>query len=129
MTTSAPGHFSLKRVYLPVDNADGTRVLVDRLWPRGVTKREAHVDLWLKDVAPSPELRKWFGHTPDRFEEFRRRYRQELQERAPQLSKLHDLAKHGHVTLLYAAHDEVHNHAVVLARVLGDAAKAWHAKT
>ena len=127
MTRSGTSHFSLKRIYLPVDDADGTRVLVDRLWPRGMAKREARVDLWLKDVAPSPELRKWFGHDPDLFEEFRKRYKKELQERAPQLSELHDLAKHGHVTLLYAARDETHNHAVVLAETLAE--NASHAKS
>jgi uncharacterized protein YeaO (DUF488 family) len=127
MTTSTDSHFSLKRVYLPANDADGKRVLVDRLWPRGVTKREAHVDLWLKDVAPSPALRKWFGHDPARFDEFRTRYKRELQDRAAQLDELRDLAKHGHVTLLYGAHDETHNQAVVLAEILAGSAKGRHA--
>lgn len=127
MTRVAASRFSLKRVYLPADDADGTRVLVDRLWPRGISKREAHIDLWLKEIGPTTELRKWFGHDPARFDEFRTRYKKELQGRAAQLDELRELASHGHVTLLYGAHDETHNQAVVLAEVLAERAKGRHA--
>jgi uncharacterized protein YeaO (DUF488 family) len=96
------------------DDGDGHRVLVDRLWPRGLRKAEAAVELWLKDAAPSPDLRKWFGHEPARFEEFSRRYRAELAHAAPALDELRRLATTGPVTLLYAAHDETVNHARVL---------------
>ncbi|WIM68330.1 DUF488 family protein [Corynebacterium breve] len=92
----------------------GTSVLVDRLWPRGVAKTDLEVDLWLKDAAPSPELRKWFGHDPERFDEFSRRYCAELDEGNADVDKLRDLAKAGDVTLLFAAKDRDINHAVVL---------------
>ncbi|MGN6811127.1 MAG: DUF488 domain-containing protein [Thermomicrobiales bacterium] len=104
----------LKRVYLPPDDGDGQRVLVDRLWPRGLLKRDARVDLWLKDVAPSPELRRWFGHDPEKWPEFRRRYFAELNARSGPVETLSRLAENADVTLLYAAHDEAHNNAVVL---------------
>jgi uncharacterized protein YeaO (DUF488 family) len=109
---------ALKRVYDAPCPEDGVRVLVERLWPRGLTKERAAVDLWLKDVAPSPELRKWFGHDPARWEQFQERYRQELRERKDTVQLLKQKAKEGPVTLLYAARDEEHNGALVLQRFL-----------
>ncbi len=106
----------VKWAYEPAERADGFRVLVDRLWPRGVTKQAAHIDLWAKDLAPSPELRKWFGHDPERFAAFSLRYLQEL-AREPARAALDNLvrrASRGTVTLVYGARDEVHNGAVVL---------------
>ena len=108
----------IKRVYLAPDKDDGQRVLVDRLWPRGVSKREAAIDVWLKDVAPSAALRKWFGHDPQRWEEFRRRYLAELADNTDAVDQLRELAKTGRVTLLYGAHDEEHNQARVLLELL-----------
>jgi len=108
----------IKRVYLPPDAADGQRVLVDRLWPRGIAKADLHAALWLKDVAPSAALRKWFGHDPARWQEFRSRYALELKTN-PALATLRELARKGDLTLLYSAHDEAHNQAVVLAEALG----------
>ncbi|GBQ23627.1 DUF488 domain-containing protein [Gluconacetobacter sacchari] len=104
----------LKRVYDAPEPDDGARVLVDRLWPRGMRKDALKMDLWLKDVAPSPDLRHWFGHDPDRWAEFRTRYRQELEAGNPDIARLVALAAGEKVTLLYAAHDEAHNHALVL---------------
>ena len=108
----------LKRAYVPPDPADGYRVLVDRLWPRGVSKAEAHLDEWARELAPSPELRRWFGHDPARFDEFRRRYRDELGAQEKKLSELRGRARRGTVTLVYAARDTEHNDAVVLAELL-----------
>ena len=107
-----------KRWNDPRQKDDGFRVLVDRLWPRGLTKERAAVDLWLKDVAPSTELRKWFGHDPARFDEFRRRYVEELRGQRPLLAALRRRARRGTLTLVYSAHDTEHNDAVVLAAVL-----------
>ena len=104
----------LKRAYERPAAADGTRILIDRLWPRGVTKAAAATDQWAKDIAPSSALRKWFGHDAARWQEFRRRYVVELGERADELRTLRDQARRGPVTLVYAAHDEAHNDAVVL---------------
>ena len=104
----------IKRAYEPASPADGTRVLVDRLWPRGVKKTDAHIAHWLKEVAPSNELRKWFGHDPARWEEFRRRYAAELVRKRDLLGELRELAAKGPLTLVYSAHDEEHNQAVVL---------------
>lgn len=112
-----------KRVYEPASRGDGLRVLVDRLWPRGLSKEEARVDLWLKEIAPSPGLRTWFGHRPERFEEFAERYRRELASH-PARDALAELTLHaarGTVTLLFAARDPVHNNAVVLKQELDDA--------
>jgi uncharacterized protein YeaO (DUF488 family) len=111
---------ALKRVYDEPEPSDGTRVLVDRLWPRGLSKERAHVDLWLKEIAPGSELRSWFGHDPKKFTEFRRRYEAELASEAGQvaLTKLRDLAKQGPVTLVFAAHDTEHANAVVLRDLL-----------
>ena len=116
----------IKRVYDPPDEADGTRVLVDRLWPRGLRKENATLTLWLKEIAPSPELRKWFGHDPARWTEFSRRYRAELERNDEAVARLADLSKRGPLTLLYAAHDTLHNHAPVLAAYLRDHLKDGH---
>lgn len=111
---------SLKRVYDEPAASDGKRVLVDRLWPRGLSKERAHVDAWLKEVAPSNELRKWFAHDPAKFEEFRRRYAEELESAEGQaaLEELRTFSKQGTLTLLFAAHDTEHNNAVVLHDLL-----------
>ena len=108
----------LKRVYEEPSDKDGMRVLVERLWPRGLTKERAAVDLWLKDVAPSPELRKWFGHDPARWEQFQERYQNELQKQEDAVQLLKQKAKQGSVTLVYAARDEAHNGALALKRFL-----------
>ena len=110
----------LKRAYDSPAADDGHRVLVDRLWPRGVKKADAAVDHWAKELAPSTKLRKWFGHDPARWEEFRRRYSEEINQRADELERLRDLALKGPVTLVYAARDEIHNDAVVLREILLD---------
>ena len=109
--------FQVKRVYEPASPEDGTRVLVDRLWPRGLKKTEAHLDSWLKDIAPSPPLRQWFDHQPERFTEFRRRYTAELRKN-PALPELRRLGRGNRVTLLYGARDPEVNHAVVLLAAL-----------
>nr|WIE91358.1 DUF488 domain-containing protein [Mesorhizobium sp. WSM4875] len=108
----------LKRAYESPAADDGTRVLIDRLWPRGVKKADAALDCWMKELAPSTELRKWFGHDPARWEEFRRRYAAEILEHHDELDRLRDLIRQGAVTLVYSAHDEVHNDAVVLREIL-----------
>jgi uncharacterized protein YeaO (DUF488 family) len=108
----------IKRAYEAPSVDDGTRVLIDRLWPRGVGKAKAAVDHWMKDIAPSTELRKWFGHDPARWEEFQRRYRSELEGHCDELDRLREMAREGVVTLVYAARDEAHNDAVVLRDLL-----------
>ncbi len=118
----APPHFAVKRIYEPPAADAGKRVLVDRLWPRGVSKDEAELDLWLKAVAPSPALRKWFGHDPANWDEFTHRYRAELSGNTEAVDQLRHM--HGKVTLLYAAHDEQHNHALVLLDFLQSSRKA-----
>lgn len=107
-----------KRVYLPASDTDGFRVLVDRLWPRGIKKENAHVDMWAKALAPSTELRKWFGHDPERFEEFARHYEEELSANAEAWALLKEIRTHDVVTLLFGAKDEKYNNAVVLSRIL-----------
>ncbi|OHV61547.1 hypothetical protein LCM4577_13515 [Mesorhizobium sp. LCM 4577] len=109
---------AVKRIYEPPAKADGQRVLVDRLWPRGVSKKDAELTLWLKEIAPSDELRKWFGHEPERWAEFQKRYRAELDANGEAVAQLRDLLREGKVTLLYGAHDEAHNNAVALAGYL-----------
>jgi uncharacterized protein YeaO (DUF488 family) len=105
---------TIKRIYEPAAEQDGYRVMVDRLWPRGVSKDKAAIDLWLKEAAPSPDLRKWFNHDPARFDEFAAKYREELTNN-PAFDELRQLLQdHQNVTLLYAARDENVNHAVVL---------------
>jgi uncharacterized protein YeaO (DUF488 family) len=108
----------LKRAYESAESSDGYRVLVDRLWPRGVSRERAELDGWEKELAPSTELRQWFGHEPSRFEEFRRRYIEELRGHRPRLTALRRQARAGTLTLVYGARDSEHNEAVVLARVL-----------
>jgi uncharacterized protein YeaO (DUF488 family) len=108
----------LKRAYEEPSKDDGTRILVERLWPRGVSKEKAAIDLWLKEVAPSTELRKWYGHDPDRWEEFRRRYRAELDGRREVLDDLKRRLKEGPVTFVFAARDEEHNSALLLKEYL-----------
>ncbi|MBS0208009.1 MAG: DUF488 domain-containing protein [Planctomycetes bacterium] len=108
----------LKRVYERPSRKDGMRVLVDRLWPRGLTKERAAVTLWLKDVAPSTELRKWFGHDPAKWKEFQARYRKELREKKESLELLRQKSEEQIVTLVYGARDEEHNEAIVLKKVI-----------
>jgi uncharacterized protein YeaO (DUF488 family) len=108
----------LKRAYEKPTPEDGLRILVDRLWPRGLSKQKAGIDRWLKEIAPSTELRKWFAHDPGRWKEFRQRYIAELEGHADELDEIRRLARTNRVTLVYAARDEVHNEAVVLRDVL-----------
>jgi uncharacterized protein YeaO (DUF488 family) len=108
----------LKRAYEPAGPGDGYRVLVDRLWPRGLSIRQAQLDDWQSTVAPSTQLRQWFGHDPGRFDDFRRRYIEELRDQRPALTALRRRARKRTVTLIYSAHDAEHNDAVVLAEVL-----------
>ncbi len=111
-----PGKMSLKvkRIYEPVGKEDGFRILVDRLWPRGMTKEKAAIDLWLKEIAPSTELRKWFNHDPEKWKEFQNKYTKELKENHEMTDTLKEYLKKGNVTLLYASKDEAHNEAAVL---------------
>lgn len=114
--------FVAKRVYESASKDDGYRVLVDRLWPRGLTKAKAHVDLWLKVVAPSTELRKWFGHEPEKWPEFQKRYRAEMKAQTEAIGALRKLEKeHKKVTLLFGAKSEERNQAVALLKILKDA--------
>lgn len=114
----ARGAVRLKRVYDPPAPSDGRRILVDRLWPRGLSKDAARVDLWVKDVAPSDALRRWFGHDPERWDEFRRRYTRELDAAPDAVAALRRTMAGGHVTLVYGAKDEAHNNAAALAAYL-----------
>ncbi len=111
-------NLQLKRAYAPAEASDGTRILIDRLWPRGVSKDRADLAEWMKDIAPSTALREWFGHDPARWAEFQTRYRAELQDHQAELDQIRALAQRGMVTLVYGARDEVHNDAVVLRAVL-----------
>jgi uncharacterized protein YeaO (DUF488 family) len=104
-----------KRIYAPAATQDGFRILVDRLWPRGCSKERAALDLWLKEVAPSPSLRRWFGHEPERWDEFRIRYIEELAAHPQHVAPIIEHAKSGRVTLLFGAKDETRNHALLLA--------------
>ncbi|MBX6314377.1 MAG: DUF488 domain-containing protein [Isosphaeraceae bacterium] len=108
----------LKRIYEEPSPEDGLRILVERLWPRGLSKQSAAVDLWLKDVAPSPELRKWFGHDPEKWEEFQKRYGAELDANQEAVAELRRKIQEGPVTFVYAARDEQHNNAVALREYL-----------
>jgi uncharacterized protein YeaO (DUF488 family) len=108
---------AIKRAYAPAEREDGYRVLVDRLWPRGVAKKDLPLDEWNKDVAPSPELRRWFGHDPERWEEFRRRYLEELKQGSGARELLNSVPG-ARLTLVYAARDPEHNHALVLQEYL-----------
>jgi uncharacterized protein YeaO (DUF488 family) len=121
----------IKRAYMPPERDDGTRILVDRLWPRGLTKKKAKIDLWLKDLAPSTELRKWFGHDPRKWKEFQVRYAGELKSKKAELELLKQKVAEGPITLVYGAKDELHNEAVVLQRKLpakraSSSTQAWH---
>lgn len=117
MTSHGPD-IGLKRAYEPASADDGARILVDRLWPRGISKEKAALDDWMKDLAPSTELRKWFGHDPARWEEFQSRYLTELAAHGDALEQIRTLARAGRVTLIYGAKDEQHNEAVVLRDLL-----------
>ena len=108
----------LKRVYEPPEKQDGTRLLVERLWPRGLTKEKAGIDEWFKDVAPSPELRKWYGHDPAKWEAFRKRYLDELRGNSEAVDRLRKRVKEGPVAFVYAARDEKHNSALLLKEFL-----------
>lgn len=111
-------HIRIKRAYEEPAESDGTRILIDRLWPRGLSKEKARVDLWLKEIAPSIELRKWFAHDPRKWAEFKTRYLAELKRNGEQLSILQEHVEKGTVTLIYSARDEEHNDAVVLQQLL-----------
>ena len=108
----------VKRIYEPAEKSDGQRILVDRIWPRGLAKDKAALTLWLKEIAPSTELRKWFDHKPERWDEFRKRYGKELDGKSAVLGELAKLLEHGRVTLLYGAREERYNNAVALAAYL-----------
>jgi uncharacterized protein YeaO (DUF488 family) len=118
LTQRGANMIQLKRAYDKPSRQDGLRILVERLWPRGVSKQQAAVDLWLKDLAPSTELRKWFNHDPAKWDEFRKRYRAELKQKGDLLALLRHRTTEGPVTFVYAAHDEQHNSAVVLKEYL-----------
>lgn len=110
---------AIKRIYEPNESKDGYRVLVDRLWPRGVSKEKAALDLWMKDIGPSTELRKWFSHDPKKWPQFQTKYKRELNDKTDLLGELRDAAKkHGQLTLLYGARDQEHNEARVIAEAL-----------
>ena len=112
------GNVKLKRAYEPPTADDGTRILIDRLWPRGITKERAAIDQWMKGISPSAELRKWFGHDPARWDEFRRRYAKEVHQHAELLDQLRLLAREGPITLVYSARDEKHNDAIELRELI-----------
>jgi uncharacterized protein YeaO (DUF488 family) len=115
-----PADVRTKRIYDEAEPDDGYRILVDHVWPRGISKERAHLDEWARELAPSDELRKWFDHVPERFDEFRSRYREELIAQAERIDALRRLAKSGPLTIVYAARDEEHNNAVVLAELIRD---------
>lgn len=121
MSNAIPArNIQLKRAYDKPTRADGARILIDRLWPRGVSKQDAALDHWMKEIAPSTALRKWFDHDPERWHEFQRRYEIELREHPEQIRELRAIARKGTLTLVYSAHDEAHNDAVALRkRLLG----------
>lgn len=118
------GELRTKRVYEPASPEDGVRVLVDRIWPRGMTKEEVAISFWLKEIAPSAGLRKWFGHDPEHWVDFRRRYREELDANQPAVQRLRDVLEDGRLTLVYGAKDEKHNQALVLADYLREGRRA-----
>jgi len=108
----------LKKAYNEIGADDGIRILVDRIWPRGVSKKDLQLDKWMKEIAPSDKLRKWFDHDPEKFEEFRRRYQQELDSNGERVRQLAEIARNQDLTLVYGAKDREHNHAVVLKEYL-----------
>jgi uncharacterized protein YeaO (DUF488 family) len=110
----------IKRIYDAAEAGDGYRVLVDHVWPRGVSRERAQLEKWARELAPSDELRKWFDHVPERFAEFRARYRRELTDREELIETLRDRARNGRVTIVYAARDREHDNAAVLAELLRD---------
>jgi uncharacterized protein YeaO (DUF488 family) len=112
------GGVHIKRVYDPAERGDGYRLLIDRIWPRGISRERAKLDEWARELAPSDELRRWFGHDPDRFEEFSRRYRDELKAQRERVAELRRRARKRPLTLVYAARDREHNNAVVLAELV-----------
>ena len=114
----AAANVRLKRAYEPPAPNDGERILVDRLWPRGVSKAHAAIDAWMKDIAPSTALREWFGHDPARWDSFRDRYAEELRGQSDLVERLRDRARRGPITLVYSAHDAQHNDAVVLRDIV-----------
>jgi uncharacterized protein YeaO (DUF488 family) len=114
------GNVRVKRIYDPVEPDDGYRVLIDHVWPRGVSRDRANLDAWLRELAPSDELRKWFDHIPERFDEFRARYRDELNDHREPVEDLRRRARKAPLTILYAARDREHNNAVVLAELVRD---------
>lgn len=114
----AAGNIKLKRAYDSAGSGDGTRILIDRLWPRGVKTADAAIDIWAKDIAPSTALRKWFRHDPARWHEFRRRYSEEINRHRDRVRELRSLARRERITLVFSAHDEAHNDAVVLRTIL-----------
>ena len=116
----AAANVKLKRAYDPPAASDGTRILIDRVWPRGVDKANAAIDQWDKSIAPSTMLRNWFGHDPARWQEFRRRYASEIHRNREQLDELRARAQSGRITLVFGAHDRIHNHAIVLRDILLD---------
>ena len=116
--TPRSSRIKLKRVYEPASRTDGTSVLVDRLWPRGLSKENAAIDHWCKELAPSATLRQWFGHKPERWEEFRKRYKAEFAQQPETLVELRAFARKGPITLLFAAHDELRNNAIVVNELL-----------
>jgi len=118
MGTKIAGNVRLKRAYEPPVPEDGERILVDRLWPRGVSKADAALDAWMKDIAPSTALRQWFAHDPARWETFRQRYAEELRDHADLVEQLRERARRGTITLVYSAHDAEHNDAVVLRDIV-----------
>jgi uncharacterized protein YeaO (DUF488 family) len=119
MSGSIPAsHVQIKRAYETPAQDDGTRILIDRLWPRGVKKEVLALDQWDKELAPSTELRQWFGHDPALWTEFQQRYAKELRAHSPALDALRALAQKGRITLVYGAHDEIHNNAVALRDIL-----------
>lgn len=109
---------NIKRIYEQPSQEDGIRILVDRLWPRGISKEKAAIDLWLKEIAPSTDLRKWFAHEPEKWNAFQQQYDLELQANTAAVSKIKEYLEKGHVTLLYAAKDELHNEAIVIKEFL-----------
>lgn len=112
------GNIKLKRAYESAGSGDGTRILIDRLWPRGIRKADAAIDLWAKDIAPSTALRKWYGHDPARWHKFQSRYADEIHQNRDRLGEIRSLAQRGRITLVFAAHDESHSDAVVLRQIL-----------
>ena len=118
MAAKHAGDIRIKRAYAPPASADGTRILIDRLWPRGVSKETLAIDRWIKELGPSDALRRWFGHDPERWDEFRRRYTAELAKQSELLDELRSLARERRLTLVYGARDDAHNNALVLRDVL-----------